>query len=167
MDMFIRNHQCKWCWLTLLFYTNWLNKFYYTFIFKFWFKWLYFLKSSKIGKNALPLVQNIFVFSFFISLTLYLILLIFYYFYDFEFYSNFIFLGLNSIFLNIGIVSNYLIAIKNLNKISVIRIVILTLFILFLCIPKEPSNIYIYIVYTLNNFLIFIILFFIYLKKFK
>jgi len=124
-----------------------------------------FLKSSKIGKNALPLVQNIFVFSFFISLTLYLILLIFYYFYDFEFYSNFIFLGLNSIFLNIGIVSNYLIAIKNLNKISVIRIVILTLFILFLCIPKEPSNIYIYIVYTLNNFLIFIILFFIYLKK--
>ena len=123
------------------------------------------IKSSKINKNSLPITGNIFYLSIITSLTIYFILLLIFEYFDKKLFYAYLILGLNSIFFSFSIIINYLVGSKNLNKCFFIRIILFIFYIFIFFAIDNFTNKEIYILFTLYNFLTFVIFQFFFIKK--
>jgi len=123
------------------------------------------IKSSKINKNSLPITGNIFYLSIITSLTIYFILLLNFEYFDKKLFYAYLILGLNSIFFSFSIIINYLVGSKNLNKCFFIRIILFIFYIFIFFAIDNTTNKEIYILFTLYNFLTFVIFQFFFIKK--
>ena len=126
-----------------------------------------FLKTSRLKEKFLPQLRSIYSIGIITSFLIYILICIFLYFKDINLLNVFILLGINSIFLNFNIINNYLIALKKIKRITILRYSLLLFLICVLYFKNELTLQDIYIFYTFYTFIIFLTYNFIFIKKYN